>query len=139
MPDTAAIAREKKSETTTSSLRSDSATGDQRIPLPLGANIPPLYFIEVDYGRHGRAFVETDRDSNSRASIIKDILDGQYDRGSIVTILEVFEDEGTVRNVTEDIANEVLQEIYRRGDRHQCGATDFVDRHGTKSEALEDA
>lgn len=104
-------------------------------------NIAPLYFVEIDYGRHGRSFGETDRDSNSRASIIKDILDGQYDRGEIVRVLEIFEDEGTCRDVTEDIANEVLQEIYRRGDRHQCNATDFADRHGTKSEArsLEDA
>lgn len=78
-------------------------------------NIPPLYLIEVDYGRSGRSFVEFDRDTNSRASIIKDIADGQYDRGEIVTILEIFEDEGTCRNITEDIANEVTQEIYRRG------------------------
>ena len=95
-------------------------------------NIRPLYLVEVDCGRHGRAFMETDRDSNSRVSLIGDILSGQYDRGEIVTILEIFEDEGTCRNVTEDIANEVLQEIYRLGLRDRSSATDFVDAYATK-------
>ena len=95
-------------------------------------NIRPLYLVEVDYGRHGRAFMETDRDTNSRVSLIGDILSGQYDRGEIVTILEIFEDEGTCRNVTEDIANEVLHDRDRRGLRDCASATDFVDAYATK-------
>lgn len=64
----------------------------------------PLYFVECDF-RSGRAFVETCRDSNSRAQVIKDILDGQHDK--IVRILEIIEDEGTCRDVLEDILREI--------------------------------
>ena len=92
----------------------------------LNPNIPALYFVEVDYGRHGRSFVETDRNTNSRKSIIADIVDGQYDRGEIVRILEVREDEGVVRDVTEDISNEVTQEIYRRGSEFPVFLESFL-------------
>ena len=39
----------------------------------------PLYFVEADFGRHGRAFVETDRDRNSRRQVIADIAQGQLE------------------------------------------------------------
>ncbi|MDB5397400.1 MAG: hypothetical protein JWM91_4906, partial [Rhodospirillales bacterium] len=37
----------------------------------------PVYLIEADFGRHGRAFIETDRDSNSRAHVIGLIRSGE--------------------------------------------------------------
>jgi hypothetical protein len=77
--------------------------------------IAPLYFVEVDYGRSGRSFVETDRDKNSRQSVVRDIADGQYDSGKVVRVLEIFEEEEKCRDVTADIASEVTQLIYQRG------------------------
>jgi hypothetical protein len=65
---------------------------------------PPLYFIECDF-RSSRAFVETARDSNSRSQVISDIISGQHDK--FVRILEIVEDEGTCRDVTEDLAREI--------------------------------
>src|ERR1044071_8009060 len=104
--------------------------------------LDPLYFVEVDYGRIGTAFVETDRNTNTRASIVRDIVDGQYDRGEIIKILEVREDEGTCRDVTEDIANEVTQEIYRRGDHFPVYLEDFLklaNGSQVRANAMEDA
>ena len=66
---------------------------------------PPLYFVEADFGRHGRAFVETDRDSNSRKQVVTDIAQGQLE--NVIQVLEIVEDEGSCRDVTEDIACEV--------------------------------
>jgi len=60
----------------------------------------PLYFAECSYGRHGNAFRETDRDANSRQAIIDLIRSGEIHP---IKIIEVCEDEGTVRNVTDEL------------------------------------
>lgn len=57
----------------------------------------PLYFIETSSPSLGRWFLELDRDSNSRDEIIR-----QFDDAT-VRVLEVNEDEGTCRDVTEEI------------------------------------
>lgn len=66
----------------------------------------PVYLIEADFGRNGRAFIETDRDSNSRAHVIGLIRSGEV---KPVKIIEITEDEGTVRDVTADILAECTQ------------------------------
>lgn len=64
----------------------------------------PLYFVEYDYGRLGKAFCELDRDSNSRADVIREISGSDL---PVLCVLEVIEDEGACRNITEDIMREV--------------------------------
>lgn len=64
----------------------------------------PLYLIEASFGRKGRAFIETDRDSNSRAHVIELIRSGEV---TPVKIIEIVEDEGTCRDVTEEIEQDV--------------------------------
>lgn len=68
-------------------------------------NLSPLYFAECSYGRHGNAFRETDRDSNSRSAIIDLIRSGEIDP---IKVIEVDEDAGTVRNVTDEIVGEAM-------------------------------
>ena len=63
----------------------------------------PLYLIEASFGRLGRAFIETDRDANSRAHVIGLIRSGEV---KPVKVIEIVEDEGTCRDVTEDILAE---------------------------------
>lgn len=66
----------------------------------------PLYFAEVCYGRLGNEFQATDRDKNSRAEIIREIRSG----GIVpVKILEIDEDAGTCRDVTEELIAEAQQ------------------------------
>ncbi len=64
----------------------------------------PLYLIEANFGRYGKSFIETDRDVNSRAHVIELIRSGEVNP---IKVIEVCEDEGTVRDVTEDILTEV--------------------------------
>lgn len=66
--------------------------------------IHPLYLIEADFGRIGRAFIETDRDQNSRKHVVGLIRTGEV---KPLKVLEIIEDEGTVRDVTADILAEV--------------------------------
>ena len=64
-----------------------------------------LYFIECDFGRIGRAFVEIDRDRNSRAAVIEDIGSGEY--RDVLTVLEANPVTGACRDVTDEIMGEV--------------------------------
>lgn len=66
----------------------------------------PLYFAECSYGRLGREFQATDRDKNSRAEIIREIRSGGINP---VKILEIDEDAGTCRDVTEELIAEAQQ------------------------------
>jgi hypothetical protein len=69
----------------------------------------PLYFIEVRSPRiRGPWFLEVDRDSNSRAHVIGLITSGDVEP---VKIIEVNEDEGRVRDVTDEILTEVSAQM----------------------------
>lgn len=68
-------------------------------------NLSPLYLAECSYGRHGNAFRETDRDSNSRAAIIDLIRSGEID---VIKVIEVDEAAGTVIDVTDELMAEAM-------------------------------
>jgi hypothetical protein len=66
----------------------------------------PLYFAECRYGRLGNEFQATDRDDNSRDAIIRQIRSGGID---VLKVLEIDEDAGTCRDVTEELQAEAAQ------------------------------
>ena len=90
-----------------------------------GAPTPALYFVEADFGRHGRAFVETDRDKNSRAQVIADIAQGQIE--NVIQVLEIVEDEGSCRDVTEDIACDVRDLLGKENNGVRGALRDWID------------
>jgi hypothetical protein len=68
----------------------------------------PLYFVEVEgtpLGRYARWFLELDREDNSAGAVRCFI---RHDGSRVVKVLEVNEDEGTCRDVTEDMRREAL-------------------------------
>ena len=71
----------------------------------------PLYFVECRYGRLGNEFQATDRDKNSRASVIREIQSGGIDPLLILEITEPCEDfpRGQVLDVTEELIAEAEQ------------------------------
>lgn len=64
-----------------------------------------LYFVERDYGRLGRAFIEIDRDQNSRQFVIDRMVAGEYQ--DVVTVLEMNPAAGVCKDVTDEIYAEV--------------------------------
>lgn len=87
----------------------------------------PLYFIEVDYGKKiGRSFRELDRDQTSQAQVVADIISGEVE--NVLCVLEVFEDEKSCRNITEDIAREVADQLHSRGDGCPEHLRDWIDQ-----------
>ena len=89
------------------------------------APTPALYFVEADFGRHGRAFVETDRDKNSRRQVVEDIAQGQLE--DVTQVLEIVEDEGSCRDVTEDIACDVRDFLGKENNGVRGALRDWID------------
>lgn len=63
----------------------------------------PLYLAEVNLGRLGRVFIETDRDSNSRDHVISLIASREIEP---VKVLEIDEEANSCRDVTSEIIDE---------------------------------
>lgn len=66
----------------------------------------PLYFAECSYGRLGVEFQALDRDKNSRAEIVRQIRSS----GEIIKVLEIDEEAGTCRDVTEELTAEAARD-----------------------------
>jgi hypothetical protein len=64
-----------------------------------------IYLVLQDFGRIGRAWRETDEDGADRATLVRDLLAGEYNNP--VRIVAFNTAEGWSRDVTVDIADEV--------------------------------
>lgn len=64
-----------------------------------------VYLVLDDFGHLGRAWRETDEAGASRATLVRNLLDGQYE--APVRIVAFNTAEGWSRDVTVDIADEV--------------------------------
>jgi hypothetical protein len=64
-----------------------------------------VYLVLDDFGRLGRAWSETDEAGTSRATLVRNLLDGQYENP--VRIVAFNTVEGWSRDVTVDIADEL--------------------------------
>jgi hypothetical protein len=71
----------------------------------------PLYFVENDFGKLGREFIECDRDKNSRADIVRKIRSGGIKPVKIIEVTEPCEDfpRGQVLDVTAELIAEAEQ------------------------------
>ena len=66
-----------------------------------------VYLVVNDYGKHGRAFVETDIGESDRETVLRYFLSGQY--SNALRVIAFNTAEGWSRDVSEDIADELLQ------------------------------
>jgi hypothetical protein len=73
-----------------------------------------VYLVVNDFGSLGRAFVETDIAEADRETVIRDFLSGQYSNALRVVAFNTA--EGWSRDVSEDIAGEVLDRAFDADD-----------------------
>ena len=86
-----------------------------------------VYLVLEDFGpRLGRAWCETDEETTDRATLIRDLLAGQY--SSPVRIIAFNTAEGWSRDVTMDIADE-LRRRYVEYEDLPGSVLEFVDAH----------
>src|SRR4029077_11729921 len=72
-----------------------------------------LHFVLCDFGGSGQAYVETDPTQADASTIVRNLLDGQYNRPVRVLALNV--EEGWVRDVSQVIAAKVRDVARRDG------------------------
>jgi hypothetical protein len=76
--------------------------------MSVPADSADVYLVEDDFGRHGVAYVETDKAEADRETIVANFLSGQYGRPLRVIAFNV--DERWCPDVSEDVAVEVLEQ-----------------------------
>ena len=93
---------------------------------PVEASDVTVHIVLNDFGDLGRAFVETDEAEADEATIIDNILSGQYSCPLRVVAFNTA--EGWSRDVTEDIAVAVMNRV--RSEQRSVGEVtqEFLER-----------
>ena len=86
-----------------------------------------VYLVLDDFGKLGRCWRETDEERTDRRTVVGDLLDGQYNRAMRVIAFNAA--EGWARDVSEDVADELLQRLSSNDDEIPASLADFIDRH----------
>ena len=85
-----------------------------------------VHIVLNDFGELGRAYVETDQAEADEATIVENILGGQYSHPLRVVAFNTA--EGWARDVTEDIARAVLSKADSEHRSIGKPAQGFVER-----------
>jgi hypothetical protein len=88
-----------------------------------------IYLVLDDFGgRLGRVWPETDEERTDREIVITDLMTGQY--SNPVRVVAFNTAEGWSRDLSEEIADELLR-WYAEQDREvPPSLEDFIERHG---------
>jgi hypothetical protein len=85
------------------------------------------YLVMDDFGRHGRAWRETDVEATDLETVIGDLLSGQYSDPVRVVAFN------TAEKWSQDVSGDVAQELRQRCDQQMRDIPfyleDFVDRY----------
>jgi hypothetical protein len=92
-----------------------------------------VYVVENDFGRAGRAYVETDVESASLDDITGRLIAGEY--SNPIRVIAFNTAEGWSRDVSEDIARSIAEGATRRGDAVPHYLSDFVEAYLGVTEA----
>ena len=86
-----------------------------------------VYLVLDDFGgRLGRAWRETDEDKADRVTLIRNLMDGQYNAPVLVVAFNVA--RGRCRDVTKEIAEDLASLCAQRGEVPEAIA-DFIADH----------
>jgi hypothetical protein len=97
-------------------------------PVPLATSSDQeLHFVLCDFGRYGRAYVETDPAKEDASTIVRNLLQGQYGRPLQVSALNT--EEGWLQDVSLLIARKVRAVAYREQQELTEATRAFIDAH----------
>jgi hypothetical protein len=87
-----------------------------------------VYLVMDNFGRLGHPWCEADEHETYRESVIRDLLGGQYNDPVRVIVFNT--DEGTSRDVSAEIAHELIERTVDLSEGLPEFLSNFVDRHG---------
>jgi hypothetical protein len=112
-----------------SQCRGGDLCEELRIMPSLPDNDTDVYIVVADFGTNCRSFLETDVTQADRTTIVSNMISGEYrDPLRVVAFNTV---EGWSRDVSEEIAYDVLDRAYDADTMLSASAKRFIDRHVT--------
>jgi hypothetical protein len=100
-------------------------TGHPLVPADGQFNVT-VHIVLDDFGKLGRAYRETDEARADLRSLIEDMLSGQFERPMRVVAFNT--DHGWARDVSEDVARDVVEQARSQERSLPEGVRDFVAR-----------
>lgn len=94
--------------------------------------VQTVYLVDDDFGKHGRAWRETDVETTDLETVITDMLDGQYNNP--VRVVGFNTAEGWARDVSEDIADEIRRRCDLQMAEVPPTLQDFVEHHERRAD-----
>ena len=91
---------------------------------PVGFDVD-VYVVLDDFGSIGRSYRETSEESADRESLIRDLMDGQFNNPVRIVCFNTA--QGTSRDVTIEIAREIQDRVSRKGEEISPGLRDFIE------------
>ena len=91
-----------------------------------------VHIVLDDYGKAGRVYRETDEEDTTIGSVVDDLLTGQFNNP--VRVVAFNTSEGWSRDVSEDIAREVLRRVAQRGRPLAASSRNFVEAYVNEGE-----
>ncbi len=91
-----------------------------------------VHIVLDDYGKAGRVYRETDEQRASLETVIDDLMTGQFNNP--VRVVAFNTSEGWSRDVSEDVAREVLKRAAERGRPLSASSRRFVETYVDEDE-----
>jgi hypothetical protein len=101
-----------------------STSGPSLVPLHFDVTV---YLVLDDFGELGRAYLETDEEKADQETVVRNLLVGEYRRP--VRVVAFNTAEYWSRDVSEDIAWEVVHRAAASGSRLPDSTHNFIARH----------
>src|SRR5215204_1826911 len=102
--------------------------------MPQSVASPPLapdgfdvdvYVVLDDFGTLGRSYRETAEEGADRESLVRDLMGGQYNNPARIVCFNTA--QGTSRDATLEIAQEIQDRVSRKGEEISPGLRDFIE------------
>ena len=93
-----------------------------------------VHVVLDDFGKAGRAYRETSEEDTTLGSVVDDLLTGQYNNP--VRVVAFNTSEGWSRDVSEDVAREVVRRVAGSGRHLAASSRQFVQTYVDEDELL---
>ena len=100
---------------------------------PVGFDVD-VYVVLDDFGSIGRSYRETAEESADRESLIRDLMGGQYNNPVRIVCFNTA--QGTSRDATSEIAQEIQDRVSRKAEEISPGLRDFIEWEMERSKRL---
>jgi hypothetical protein len=84
-----------------------------------------VYLVLDEFAELGRVYREADETATDRATVVRDLIDGQYNHP--IRIVAFNTAEGWSRDVTTEIAQEIQDRFDRKAEQMSGGLREFVE------------